>query len=290
MSRLAWGAVGQRVFEAGTDRGVLYPTDAPGVPWNGLTAVNEAPSGAEERPFYIDGIRYIDASTAEEFVATLEAFYSPEEFDQYDGSLEIENGLFVTQQRRKSFGLCYRTHVGNDTDGIDNGYKLHLVYNATAAPVSRSHTSIGDQLDLQPLSWQLRTKPVILADHAPSAHFVVDSTKAPLGLIRFLEGILYGTEEEDPRLPPPTELSTLFKSPGPIVKRNLATRPLPLTGTLGNWLGSPGETATAVEDEALRCSSRTQLAAVVDICRPSSTLSPARLAGQRSAWTSRPCT
>lgn len=210
MSRLIWGAVGERFYEAGADRGVLYLPNAAGVPWNGLKSVQESPTGGEPTPYYIDGLKYQNIAAAEEFEATLEAFSSPPEFGVCDGTAAIQNGLFITQQPRKSFGLSYRSRVGNDIDGLDLGYKIHLVYGALAAPSSRSNSTLSDSTSPLGLSWKITTTPPVLAAYKPSAHMVVDSRFTPALLLSELEDILYGSDVTSARLPYITELLALF--------------------------------------------------------------------------------
>lgn len=210
MARLNWSAVGERFYETGVDRGVLYVGDIPGVAWTGLTSVSESPTGGEAKPYYIDGIKYLNLSSAEEFEATIEAFASPPEFGPCDGTASIQNGLFVTQQPRKSFGLSYRTKIGNDVDGSDYGYKIHLVYNALAAPSGRSNNTMGDSTDPIGLSWAITTLPPAITGYKPTAHFVIDSrTTAPFRLSS-IEEILYGSESGSPRLPSAQDLTSLF--------------------------------------------------------------------------------
>lgn len=210
MARLVWGSVGERFYEAGADRGVLYVGSAAGVAWNGLTSVKESPSGGDPQPYYIDGYKYINIAAAEEFEATLEAFSSPKEFAPCDGTGQIANGLFITQQPRQQFNLSYRTRVGNDVAGTDLGYKLHLIYNALAAPSSRDNNSIGDKPDPNKLSWDITVRPPRLTGYKPSAHLVIDSRTALSADLTALETILYGQDFIDPRFPTQAEVITLF--------------------------------------------------------------------------------
>lgn len=225
MAELEWSRQGERYFEAGVDRGVLYVGDDPGVAWNGLTAISESPSGGSPRPRYIDGFKYSNLSSSEEYQATLSAYYSPREFAPCDGTGSLGNGLFVTQQPRKSFGLSYRTRIGNDIQGVDYGYKIHLVYNALAEPASRSQQTLNADSNAASTSWKITTRAPLALGMKPTAHFVIDSRFTPNGLLRTLEGILYGTSVSAPRLIPLDELLTLFSSPGPVVRRNLAVVP-----------------------------------------------------------------
>lgn len=222
MSRLVWGAAGQRFYEAGTDRGVLF-VDNLGVVWNGLKSVTEAPSGGSPKPLYIDGIKYLNLAEAEEFQATLEAFSSPAEFALCDGEMSVYAGLSVTQQPRKSFGLSYRTRVGNDIDDLDYGYKIHIVYNALAAPAQRDRTTLGSTSDPLSLSWSITTTPPIVDGFRPTAHLVIDSRTSPPQALSALEDILYGTNETVSRLPSIQEVIDIFTAP--VTRRNLFAPP-----------------------------------------------------------------
>lgn len=213
MTKLIWGAAGERFFEAGVDRGVLYVSGLTGVAWNGLTAVSEAPTGGEAKPYYIDGFKYANVAAAEEFNATLEAFSSPDEFATCDGSVQLAAGLFATQQPRKPFDLSYRTLVGDDIVGLDSGYKIHVVYNALAASAGRSNGTLTSSTDPMKLSWGISTRPPeAIYGFKPTAHFVIDSRKTPALVMSMLEGILYGTASTTPRIPPATELTDLFNA------------------------------------------------------------------------------
>jgi hypothetical protein len=209
MPRLDWVNVGQRFYEAGVDRGVLYIANAPGVAWSGLTAVRESHSGGETKAYFIDGVKYLERQTFEHFQATIEAFTYPEEFDECNGTRQLSNGLFATRQRRRPFGFSYRTRVGNDINGLDHGYKLHIVYNALASPMDQEHTTLSDSIEPFNFSWEITTKAPVL-DFRPTAHFVIDSRKTPQGLLSYVEDILYGTEDNLPRLPDAGELAHLF--------------------------------------------------------------------------------
>lgn len=213
MSRLDWTAVGVRFYETGSDRGVLYVGDAPGVAWTGLTSVSESPSGGEARAFYIDGVKYLNLSSAEEFAATINAFSSPPEFGPCDGTVSIQNGLFVAQQPRKQFGFSYRTKIGNDIDGADHAYKIHLVYNALAAPSSRDNATTGDSTDPTEFSWAITTLPPAITGFRPTAHFLIDSRFTPMEVLIEIENILYGSDATSPRLPSVSELTGIFTRP-----------------------------------------------------------------------------
>jgi hypothetical protein len=210
--RITWGAVGERFFEVGVDRGVLYVDALDGVPWNGLVSVSESPTGAEAEPFYIDGVKYANHATAEEFEGTIEAYTYPDEFSLCEGTAPVSNGLFAAQQRKKAFGLCYRTLVGNDIDGLDHAYKLHLVYNAMVAPSERSNGSVAESIDPDNFSWAFTTTPVRPRGYKPTAHFVIDSRDMSLHLRERIEDVLYGTDEDSPRLPSVAELVYIFES------------------------------------------------------------------------------
>lgn len=208
MTRLAWNGAGERYYEVGVDRGVLY-VDAVGVPWNGLVSIEETPSGGEVRSYYLDGNKYVQVPGREEFEATIAAFYSPPEFDACEGIRQIEPGLSATQQRRKAFGLCYRTRIGNDLSA-ERGYKLHIVYNAMTAPSSKLHETISDNPAAPLLRWFITTKTRPVAGKAPTAHLIVDSLTAPPESLATLEDLLYGSDENDPTLPSPGEVISFF--------------------------------------------------------------------------------
>lgn len=214
MTKLIWGTVGERFYETGVDRGVLYLDGVSGVPWNGLISVSEAPSGGAATPYYLDGIKYANSSSMEEYAATLEAYAYPDEFGLCDGTEYMANGLFITQQRRKSFGLAYRTRVGNDIDSTDHGYKLHIVYNAQADPSAKSYTTTSDDPGAATFSWAISTRPIKFSD--PSfgvkygSHLVLDSRVIYPWAMLAIENVLYGDAENEPRLPTPQEILTIF--------------------------------------------------------------------------------
>ena len=212
MTQLTWGSVGDRFYEAGIDHGVLYPEVGDGIAWRGLASVNEVPSGATSMPFYQDGINYLNVLSLEEFNATIAAFSAPPEFDACDGTVSIANGLFATQQPRTSFGLSYRTKVGNDLEGLDHAYKLHLVYNALATPSSRENKSLGGAPTPLLFSWTIHTVPMGITSHKPSAHLVVDSRHVGDSIMLTIEDYIYGTESLSPALPTPTELITMLNA------------------------------------------------------------------------------
>lgn len=215
MTKLTWDQVGERVYETGVDHGVLFiPNGAgaynAGYSWNGLTAVTESPSGAEASPQYADNIKYLNLISAEEFGATVEAFTYPDEFAQCDGTATPAPGVAVGQQSRKSFGLSYRTRVGNDVDGTDHGYKLHLIYGALAAPSERGYATINDSPEAITFSWEVSTTPVDVPGFKPSAQLTVDSTTVSAAGLLVLEEALYGTAGVDARLPLPAEVLAMF--------------------------------------------------------------------------------
>lgn len=212
MAELVWGGIGQRYFESGIDRGVLYPRVGPGVPWNGLTAISEKPDGGSPRPFYADGFKYLNLTSAEEYAASITAFSAPPEFARCDGTQGILNGLFITQQRREQFGLSYRTRVGNDLEGTEHGYKIHIVYNAIASATSRDYATLNSSAQVASLSWDITTTPPEITDYRPSAHFVIDSRYTPKTLMSQFEGMLYGTGGTDPYLPTVPQLMEQFNS------------------------------------------------------------------------------
>lgn len=210
MTRLNWSANGQRFYETGVDRGVLFISNS-GYAWPGLVSVAENPTGGDAKPYYIDGFKYANVAAAEEFEAQIDAFSAPKEFGPCDGTGSIHNGLFVTQQPRKAFGFSYRTKVGNDVDGADHAYKVHLVYNALAAPADRTHTSLSDKADPETLSWKLTTLPPrVTYGFRPTAHFVVDSRTTPSDILAQFENTIYGRDTNNSSLPTVAELMALF--------------------------------------------------------------------------------
>jgi hypothetical protein len=212
MARISWTNVGERIFEAGIDRGVLYVDGSPGVPWIGLIGVNQKQSGGEAKPKYQDGIKIGNRTSPEQFEGTIEAFTYPREFERCDGTHRIDNGLRITQQRRKSFGLAYRSKVGNDVNGLDHAYKLHILYNLKAEPTDHGYRTLTDANEPESFSWNLTSRSVQILGHRPTAHFIVDSRDVPATLLETLENILYGTELSAPTLPSPGELLFLFDS------------------------------------------------------------------------------
>ena len=217
MARLIWDEVGQRFFETGVKNGVLYVQDNDGVykngvVWNGLTAVTESPSGAEETPLYADDVKYLTLRSAEEFGATVEAYTYPEEFEQCDGSASIANGVTIGQQARRAFGLCYRTSVGNDIQGQNFSYKLHLIYGCTVAPSEKSYSTINDNPEAITFSWELSTVPVPVDGFSPTASLVIDASKVDEGKMQLLEDALFGDESNEAKLLLPNEIMDLLKA------------------------------------------------------------------------------
>lgn len=216
MSKLVWDQIGERYYETGVSKGVLYVQENGeyplGVAWNGLTAVTESPSGAEASPLYADDIKYLNLLSNEEFGATIEAYTYPEEFEECDGSASLAVGVNIGQQKRKSFGLCYRTILGNDTENNDYGYKLHIIYGALAAPSEKAYATVNDSPEAITFSWEVTTTPVNVTGHKPTASITIDSVKADPDKLAALEAILYGSESEEPRLPLPDEIATLMAS------------------------------------------------------------------------------
>lgn len=220
MAKLIWDQVGERLYETGIRNGVLYPQNTSGlypigVAWNGLTGVTESPSGAEPSPLYADDIKYLNLISAEEFGATIEAYTYPDEFAACDGTAELATGVVIGQQKRNAFGMAYKTVIGNDVDGEDHGYKLHLVYGALAAPSSKGYQTINNSPEAITFSWEVTTTPVTVTGKKPTASLTIDSTKADPDKLTILENILYGTEGTDPRLPLPDEIASIFVSAAP---------------------------------------------------------------------------
>lgn len=225
MAKLTWDDTGKRLYETGVDRGVLYTLGAStntydsGVAWNGLTGVTESPSGAEATDLYADNIKYLSLRSAETFGATIEAYTYPDEFAECDGSAELVEGVVIGQQTRKSFGLCYRTVLGNDVNQNDHGYKLHLIYGCTASPSEKGYATINDSPEAITFSWEITTTPVNVTGFKPTACITIDSTKADAECLAALEDVLYGSDTGGsggtaPRLPLPDEVKTLMTPSG----------------------------------------------------------------------------
>ena len=219
MSKIVWDQTGERLYETGVKRGVLYVQDSggtypKGVPWNGLTAVTESPSGAEATPLYADDIKYLNLISTEELGGTIEAYTYPDEFAECDGSASIATGVYIGQQPRKTFGMCYTTTVGNDVDSNAHGYKLHLIYGALASPSEKAYSTINDSPEAITFSWEFSTTPVNVTGFKPTANIVIDSTKATPEKLAALEKILYGDTEVEPRLPLPNEVAQVMTAGG----------------------------------------------------------------------------
>lgn len=219
MPRLVWDQVGERLYETGVEKGVVYPLDdagaySKGAAWNGLTAVNEAPSGAEATPLYANNKKYLNLMSAEDFGGTIEAYTFPDEFAACNGYVDLAAGVQLTQQTRRTFGLTYRSAIGNDIVGTDYGYRIHLVYGATASPSEKNNATINESPEAATLSWEFTTTPVDVNGFKPTSHIVIDSTKVDATQLKALEDILYGSDEAEARLPLPAELATIFVATG----------------------------------------------------------------------------
>ncbi len=222
MSRITWDDTGKRLYETGVKMGVLYPVQegglySKGVAWNGLITVTESPSGAEATALYADDIKYLNLLSNEEFGATIEAYTYPDEFAECDGSASLATGVMIGQQKRKTFGLCYRTALGNDVEGNDYGYKLHLVYGCLAAPSEKGFSTINDSPEAITFSWEVSTTPVSVTGFKPTSQITIDSTKVNAEKLSALEDTLYGKAGEEatgPRLPLPNEVATLMATSG----------------------------------------------------------------------------
>ena len=217
MAKLVWDKTGERLYETGVSHGVLYVQDSTGaypagVAWNGLTAVTESPSGAEATPLYADDIKYLELRSAEEFGATIEAYTYPKEFEACDGSAELAEGVTIGQQDRKAFGLCYRTIVGNDVKKNDLGYKLHLIYGATASPSEKGYQTVNDSPEAITFSWEVTTTPINVDGFKPTSSLTIDSTKVDKTKLAALEAKLYGAESAEATLPTPDEVAAIFAS------------------------------------------------------------------------------
>lgn len=216
MAKLVFDNVGERLFETGVKNGVLYVRDASGaypkgVVWNGLTGVTESPSGAEATPLYADDIKYVTLYSAEEFGATVEAYTYPKEFEECDGSASIAEGVVIGQQERKTFGMCYKTSVGNDVVGQNFGYKIHIVYGAMASPSERAYATVNDSPEAVTFSWEITTTPVPVTGFKPTSTLVIDSTRVDETKLAALEAKLYGDETNEASLPLPDEILAMFK-------------------------------------------------------------------------------
>lgn len=214
MAKLVWDQTGERLYETGVKQGVLYVQESgaypKGVAWNGLTAVTESPSGAEANPLYADDTKYLNLMSAEEFGGTIEAYMYPDEFKVCNGEAELAEGIVIGQQARKTFGLCYRTTIGNDVDGNEHGYKLHLVYGALASVSEKAYATINDSPEAITFSWEFSTTPVTVTGHKPTSILTIDSTKVDSAKLAALEAKLYGSESEEATLPLPDEIVAML--------------------------------------------------------------------------------
>ena len=219
-NKIEWDKTGERLFETGIDHGVLYPqatggTYPKGVAWNGLTAVTESPSGAEPTPLYADNIKYLNLMSVEEFGFTIEAYMYPDEFAECNGEGSLVQGVTIGQQKRKAFGMSYRTLIGNDVDGDSHGYKLHLIYGALAAPSEMARNTVNDNPEAATMSWECSTTPVTVDKFKPTSHIIIDSTKADPTKLAALEKKLYGDNVTEAALPLPNEVVEIMETDKP---------------------------------------------------------------------------
>lgn len=219
MAKLVWDQTGERFYETGVKNGVLYPqstggTYPKGVAWNGLTAVTQSPSGAEASPLYADDIKYLNLYSTEEFAATVEAYTYPDEFAECDGSAELATGVSIGQQSRKSFGMVYKTVLGNDVDNNKHGYKIHIIYGAMAAPSEKAYATINDSPEAITFSWELSTTPVSVDGFNPTSYLEIDSTKVEATKLAALEAKLFGDTDNEATLPLPDEIKALVTAEG----------------------------------------------------------------------------
>ena len=255
MSKLVWDVVGEREYETGVNKGVLYPQVSgqypKGYAWNGLTGVTESPSGAEATAIWADNMKYLNLRSIEEFGGTITAYTCPVEFYACDGSDEIATGVVVGQQTRQAFGMCYRTNVGNDTDGDDHGYKLHLIYGATVTPSERAYATINDSPEAIELSWTFDTVPVNVTGFKPTALITIDSTKCSASKLATLEEKLYGTTADDPYLPLPDEVITIMGGAvAPVITSvtmtNVTLNPSTWSSSTTTYTGTTTSTSTTI--------------------------------------------
>lgn len=218
MAALVWDETGKRFYETGVDHGVLYPQEGgvypKGVAWNGLVSVSENPSGAEDNPVYADNIKYLNIKSAEELGLSIECYTYPDEWEACDGSAELIPGVNLGQQKRNTFGLSYRTKIGNDTDGEDHGYKLHMIYGCSASPSEKTYQTVNDSPEAMSLSYDITTTPVTIDGYRPVSSITIDSTKIGSEQLAKLEKILYGDTDTEARLPLPNELKTILEIEG----------------------------------------------------------------------------
>ena len=247
MSKIKWDQTGERFYETGVSKGVLYPYATSdygdGVAWNGLTNVSESPEGAEATPLYADNIKYLNLMSTEEFKATVEAYTYPDEFAACNGEAELGTGVSIGQQKRKSFGMSYQTKIGNDVDS-DLGYKIHLIYGALAAPSEKSYATVNDSPEAITFSWELSTTPVEVEGFKPTATLVIDSTKVDAGKLAKLEAVLYGDENNDARLPLPDEVLSIINGKE-VASIAITTAPTKTSYTEGETFDPTGMVVTA---------------------------------------------
>lgn len=218
MPKLEWDKTGEREYETGVSNCALYVRDSKGtypkgVAWNGISSISESPSGAEANPIYADNIKYLNLISVEEYAATIEAYMYPDEFEECDGTKELTPGVTIGQQERKTFGLAYKTLLGNDTDGDAHGYKIHIIYGALASPSEKTHETVNDSPEAASFSWEINTTPVEVTGAKPTASLEIDSTKSDPAKLAALEKILFGSDEGESataRLPLPDEIKTLM--------------------------------------------------------------------------------
>lgn len=275
MAPLTWDQVGERLYETGVDHGVLYVQGGggaydDGVAWNGLTTVTESPTGAEASPQYADNIKYLNLYSAEEFGGTIEAFTYPDEFSECDGTANPSPGVAVGQQNRRQFGLAYRSRIGNDIDGTDHGYRLHLIYGATASPSEKAYATINDSPEAIAFSWEFSTVPVAVTDLKPTSLITIDSTKVAAADLAALEDVLFGTAGADARLPLPDEVIDLVGGGATVVDLDLvANQPtfnngtgvLTIPATAGVNYYVDGELAAAGAQPAIAVGETTEVVA-----------------------------
>ena len=250
--KLIWDKSGERYYETGVDRGVLYPqasdaTYPAGVAWNGLINVSESPSGAEATPLYADNIKYLNLVSTEQFAATVEAYTYPDEFGACNGEGELTTGVVIGQQKRKAFGMAYRTKVGNDIDS-ELGYKIHIIYGALAAPSEKAYATVNDNPEAITFSWTLSTTPVEVTGFKPTASLVIDSTKVTEGQLAAIEAILYGDSNNDARLPLPDEVLSIINGKK-VSSIAITTPPTKTSYTAGETFDATGMVVTATYDD-----------------------------------------
>jgi hypothetical protein len=211
VARVEWDQVGQRIFETGLDRGVFYKENGVGYVWNGLTGVDEQRSGSSVVSYYYDGVKTLDVVSIGDYAGRVDAITYPPEFEPFDGMVEADEGLIFDQQMPRTFDLTYRTLIGNDTEGLDHGYKIHILYNLTAVPTNKSHRSVGANVEPSSLSWDVSSVPVVVPGYYPVSHVIVDSRKVSPAALEAIENILYGSPGVTPAVPQPDQLFALME-------------------------------------------------------------------------------